>query len=81
MHNCATVLKEARVRAGLFQKNVSDKLGLTTPQFLSNLERGLVTIPPKQMKTLAKILKVKPQVFVDAYVADVTARVKKEAGL
>jgi transcriptional regulator with XRE-family HTH domain len=32
--------REFRERVGLTQKEVSDALGYTTPQFISNVERG-----------------------------------------
>jgi len=49
-------LKEAREAKGLTQSDVSKALGFTTPQFISNAERGLCQIPPKHYKKLAKLV-------------------------
>lgn len=41
----ALLLKQKRTQAGLSQRDVADKLGYSTPQFISNWERG-ASIPP-----------------------------------
>lgn len=48
----AHYLKTKREKAGLSQKQVADRLGYTTPQFVSNWERG-ISVPP--MQTVKKI--------------------------
>lgn len=54
------VLKEGREAAELTQKDVSDGLGFTTPQFVSNAERGLCKFPAKHYKELSKLIGKKP---------------------
>ena len=49
-------LKEAREAKGLTQADLSEALGFTTPQFISNAERGICQIPPKHYKKLAKLV-------------------------
>lgn len=49
-------LKKAREAKGLTQAEVSDVLGFTSPQFVSNAERGLASIPRKHYKKLAKLV-------------------------
>ena len=51
-------LKSARIRAKLSQRDVSNKLGYTTAQFISNWERGISTPPIKDLKTLCRMYKV-----------------------
>lgn len=51
-------LKEKRNAAGLSQKDVSDKMGWTTYQLVSNNERGISSPPFHSLNNLAKILKV-----------------------
>ncbi len=51
-------LKKMRIDAGLSQLDVSKKLGYSSPQFISNIERGLALPPTKILKPLAKICKV-----------------------
>ena len=48
-------LKEKRQDAGVSQKKVSVELGYTTPQFISNWERGLI-LPP--LSTVGKLIKI-----------------------
>ncbi len=49
------VLKEAREKRGLSQKEVSDKMGYGTAQFVSNWERGLSSPPIESLKSLAEL--------------------------
>ena len=46
-------LKTQRVKAGPTQGEVAQKLGYSSPQFISNIERGLSVIP---LKTLAVLV-------------------------
>ena len=46
------ILKDARIVQGLSQRDVSLKLGYTSPQFISNIERGLCMPPLKQLKIM-----------------------------
>lgn len=52
------MLRQLRVNAGLSQRQVSEAMGYTTPQFISNWERGVSYPPIKDIKRLARILKV-----------------------
>lgn len=56
--NFAKYLKQKRELAGLSQKQVSDKLGYTTPQFISNWERGISTPPMKTVKKIAGLYSI-----------------------
>ena len=51
----AELLKQKRIRAGLSQRDVSDALGYSTPQFISNWERGISTPPMDAIPKLAEI--------------------------
>lgn len=48
-----TYLKDVREQAELTQADVSQKLGYTSPQFISNIERGISVVP---LKTLARMV-------------------------
>lgn len=48
-------LKDARIKSGLSQNDVAKKLGYTSPQFISNFERGLSSPPLKNLKTLVEL--------------------------
>jgi len=48
-------LRNARVEAGLSQSDVSEHLGLSSSQYISNIERGLC---PPSVETLVKMTKL-----------------------
>lgn len=58
MSSLGTYLQELREKAGLSQKTIADKLGYTTPQFISNWERGISTPPPNAIRKLAKLINI-----------------------
>jgi transcriptional regulator with XRE-family HTH domain len=62
-------LKSARIRAKLSQRDVSNKLGYTTAQFVSNWERGISTPPVKDLKTLCKMYKVDFEMTVNMLIS------------
>ncbi|MCH2535638.1 MAG: helix-turn-helix domain-containing protein [Bdellovibrionales bacterium] len=51
-------LKNKRNETGLTQSEVATKLGYSSPQFISNFERGLCSPPLKNLKTLVKLYKI-----------------------
>lgn len=53
-------LKKLRIRAGLKQKDVAKELGYSSPQFISNWERGISSPPVKTIKRLASLYKASP---------------------
>lgn len=59
--NVGNVIKEARIAAGLSQGDLAYKLGYSTPQFVSNLERGVSLPPIKSMKKIARIIQGKEE--------------------
>lgn len=54
----STYLGDKRTQAGLTQSEVSNSLGYSTPQFISNWERGISTPPLETIKKLAKMYSV-----------------------
>ena len=51
-------LKNKRNETGLTQSEVATKLGYSSPQFISNFERGLCSPPLNNLKTLVKLYKI-----------------------
>lgn len=70
-----------RLKAGISQGAVARELGFTTPQFISNWERGISTVPPTRIKTLAKIYKVTPKKLIDLSVKDFKQKTAKQSGV
>lgn len=77
--------KEHRIRAGLTQKTVSEKLGYESAQFVSNWERGISHPPPKAFKMLCKFYNLPYKEYVDHFVMDQISSyendLKKKMGL
>lgn len=48
-------LKQKRVNAKLSQREVSETLGYSSPQFISNMERGLCSPPMFVLKKMMKL--------------------------
>ncbi len=54
------IIKSHRETAGYTQKDVADKFGYDTPQFVSNIERGAAGVPLDALSGLIKMLKIPP---------------------
>ena len=52
-------LREKRVRADLTQGFVAEKMGFTSPQFISNIERGLCSPPMDVLKRMIRLYKLR----------------------
>ena len=48
--------KKERIKIRMSQKEISKKLGYTSPQFISNFERGVSFLPIKKLAKLTNIL-------------------------
>lgn len=78
----ADFLKTRRVSAGLSQKDVADKLGYSTPQFISNWERGVSQPPINILKKLGEMYKVPAEelfeVTLNTTIFDVTQDLRRK---
>ncbi len=54
-------LAAKRTNAGLTQKEVSDKMGYSSAQFVSNFERGLCMPPLNKLKVLSDLYNIDPK--------------------
>jgi transcriptional regulator with XRE-family HTH domain len=64
-----SVLKNARERAGLTQHALATKLHYSSPQFVSNWERGLAMPPMDILPQLCKLLGMAPRHLIEALYA------------
>lgn len=55
-------LKECRESKGLTQQAVANRLGYTSPQFISNWERAISRPPPDSFPKVRKVLSIKNKV-------------------
>ncbi len=65
----AELIRSIRTKAGLTQEDLSNLLGLESPQFISNAERAVSTLPAFRLKKI-KSLASKEQ-FLRAYLEDI----------
>lgn len=69
-------LKNKRIERELSQKEVSDKLGYTTPQFISNWERGLSAPPIDVFKKIASLYQISSEEMFDIFLSEEIERVR-----
>lgn len=56
--NLGTFLQKKRIKAGLSQGDVAKALGYSSPQFISNFERGLCAPPLNKLRTIITMYEV-----------------------
>ncbi|XGC82063.1 helix-turn-helix domain-containing protein [Bdellovibrio bacteriovorus] len=71
-------LKSKRMAAGLSQKEVSKQMGYSTPQFISNWERGLSHPPVSSLKKLSVLYKIDAQELFDKLLECTLVDVKQD---
>ena len=68
--NMSIQWRQHREKAGLTQKEVSDALGYTTPQFISNVERGRCRFPVEKLTKLKRLYRLSSDQLVDMIMVD-----------
>jgi transcriptional regulator with XRE-family HTH domain len=68
-----TFLHDARVKAGLSQKDVADKFGYKSAQVISDWERGLRSPPSTVLKKLVELYDVPMETFFELILEERTA--------
>lgn len=72
----AKFLKEKRKQAGFSQGEIAKKLGYTSPQFVSNWERGLCRPPVATLRKIAQIYNISLnemfEVILESTIGEVT---------
>lgn len=63
----AEFVRVGRLNAGLTQAELSEALGVDTPQFISGIETGRTSIPPEKLGRLATVLGIDPQDAAKTY--------------
>jgi transcriptional regulator with XRE-family HTH domain len=62
--------KTLREKAGLTQREVSDALGYSTPQFISNVERGRCRFPVQKLPRIKKLYKLSAEQVIDLFLSE-----------
>ena len=68
MNKLGLFLKQKRLQRRLSQRDVSDFMGYSTPQFISNLERGRANLPMNQLKKFQQVLGVDSKELCEKYI-------------
>lgn len=64
------LVKNARISKGLSQCAVSNILGYKNGQFISNIERGLSSVPDEKLKVTCEILSIEFNDMLNAKMKD-----------
>lgn len=71
------MLLRYRERAGLSQAALAKILGYSSPQFISNIERGRCEIPVSKFKLLAKKIKIPIRKLIEYKLANSERRLRQ----
>lgn len=58
-------LKKRREAIGVTQKEISQRLGYSSPQFISNIERNISIPPIRTIRVLVRIYQIPPRYMVE----------------
>ena len=70
-------IKANRERLNISQRELSEYLKLSSPQFISNIERGVAPIPTKMLGKLSKKLKIDVDDIIELMVEEARTELKK----
>jgi transcriptional regulator with XRE-family HTH domain len=68
--NMAKLCANYREAAQISQQQLAVFLGFKNGQFISNVERGICTIPLRKMKVFCGVLKIEKQMAISSIIAD-----------
>lgn len=71
------VIKEGRESAKISQSKLSSQLGYRNGQFISNVERGICSIPLDKVGKVASVLSLNSDVIKEALLQDYELKVEK----
>jgi len=74
-------LMACRKNAGFTQKDISDKLGYDSPQYISNIERGVCATPVGHLRLFVELYKIPRGNFISMLQGLYAESVKRELSL
>jgi transcriptional regulator with XRE-family HTH domain len=75
--NNATQWKQLREKSRLTQREVSDALGYSTPQFISNVERGRCRFPVQKLPKIQKLYRLSVNQMIELVLTEERQLLKK----
>lgn len=76
MSRVGDLLRAARAKSGLSQSEVGDRLGYGSAQFISNIERGVASLPAEKIMPISRLFKLDVDVIIDAKADDEKAMLR-----
>ena len=77
--NIARVVAAAREQSGLSQAEICKELGWVSGQFMSNVERGISSIPPEKFRTFAQLTGISVLSLQEAHMADIRHDIERRS--
>ena len=74
-------LRSKREQLGLTQSEVAHNLGYGSPQFISNIERGISNVPVKSLRTLIDLYKISANEVIHILLEDKRRAILRQLGL
>lgn len=74
-------LQAKRTKVGLSQGDVATKLGYSSPQFISNFERGLCAPPLNKLKSIVQLYDLNAEELVKLMLKEEEKNLRKHLGL
>ena len=68
--NNAIQWKQLREKSGLTQREVSDALGYSTPQFIANVERGRCRFPVQKLPKIKKLYRLSTDQMINLILSE-----------
>lgn len=75
--NLGVYLQKKRVKAGLSQGDVAKALGYSSPQFISNFERGLCAPPLPKLKSIINMYDLSPEAVMNLMLKEQEKHLRK----
>lgn len=72
------LIKKNRLKRNLTQLDISRGLRLTSPQHISNVERGICVLSPRLYRKIAKILDIPVESLIEAQIEEYRERIIKK---
>ncbi len=75
------ILKSVREKAGFAQGELAGKMGYSSPQFVSNWERNLCSLPARKAPLFCKLTGFSPNSLLELLVKEERRKIEKSFGL
>jgi len=72
----ANFLRTQRIKKGLSQKRVAAALGYSSAQYVSNIERGVCSVPIKALRKMCILYGIKREHLIAVMLIDARARLE-----